>query len=467
MDNVEQLFQKWQSLQPLKPEDQKRLDDKFRLEFNYNSNHLEGNTLTYGQTKLLLLFDETSGNAALKDYQEMKAHNVGLEMIRQYAADRERTLTEGFIRELNRTILVQNYRKDARTPDGQPTRMEVKVGEYKSRPNSVVTVTGEKFDYASVEETPAFMSDLVQWYNDAVEKGSLSSVELAALFHYRYIRIHPFEDGNGRIARLLVNYILARQGYPMIVIKSKDKANYLRVLHQCDVKVGLTPSDGATAPLEKIRPFVDYLRTQLIRALQTGIRAAQGESIEEEDDFEKKVALFKRKLSTEKIQIQKSSSIVQGLVENVFWHLIDIVEAKWADIKALFDGYSVGWELTYQGKKEDEELGYYPLVFSKTEFPSIILLKRNLAKENIDYFKLRSITLEFHFRYFRNDGDNTFDVENEVSMKFGLHSYEIRTDEWKNILKKEYEEEIQEAELVMIANRIGERVLKAVESKLS
>ena len=56
------------------------------------------------------------------------------------------------------------------------------------------------------------MSDLVDWYNEEEQKGILTPFELATLFHYRYIRIHPFEDGNGRIARLMVNYILARHG---------------------------------------------------------------------------------------------------------------------------------------------------------------------------------------------------------------------------------------------------------------
>ena len=128
ISNIKQLYSKWKSLQTLKPEDLKRWNDKFKLEFNYNSNHLEGNTLTYGQTKLLLMFGETSGNASLKDYEEMKAHNVGLEMIKQEAQDKERPLTESFIRELNRTILVQDYWKNAKTPDGQDIRMQIKVG---------------------------------------------------------------------------------------------------------------------------------------------------------------------------------------------------------------------------------------------------------------------------------------------------------------------------------------------------
>jgi len=63
MSNIDNLYAEWQSLQPLKEEDQSRLNQKFMLEFNYNSNHIEGNTLTYGQTELLLLFGKVAENA--------------------------------------------------------------------------------------------------------------------------------------------------------------------------------------------------------------------------------------------------------------------------------------------------------------------------------------------------------------------------------------------------------------------
>src|ERR1035437_2701001 len=210
LDRISQLYTEWKSLQPLKPEDQRRLDEKFRLEFNYNSNHIEGNTLTYGQTKLLLIFGTTEGVDELREYEEMKAHDVALKMIIEEAQDKERPLTENFIRTLNETILVRPFWKDAQTPDGQSTRMEVKVGEYKSRPNHVRTATDDIFHYASVEETPVMMKDLVNWYNAEIIKAELTPLEIASLLHYRYIRIHPFEDGNGRVARLLVNYVLFR-----------------------------------------------------------------------------------------------------------------------------------------------------------------------------------------------------------------------------------------------------------------
>ena len=81
MNRVNELYSEWQALKPLKPEDKNRLDRKFMLEFNYNSNHIEGNTLTYGQTEILLLFGKVVDEANMKDLEEMKAHNVCLKMI--------------------------------------------------------------------------------------------------------------------------------------------------------------------------------------------------------------------------------------------------------------------------------------------------------------------------------------------------------------------------------------------------
>ena len=122
----------------------------------------------------------------------------------------------------------------------------------------------------------------------------ISPIELASLFHYRYIRIHPFEDGNGRVSRLMVNYILHRHGYPMIVVKSDDKTNYLTALNRCDIATGKIPSEGALASLEQITPFVDYMSSCLERALTISIKAAKGESIEEEDDFAKQLKIIER-----------------------------------------------------------------------------------------------------------------------------------------------------------------------------
>lgn len=141
MNRVNELYSEWQALQPLKPEDKNRLDRKFMLEFNYNSNHIEGNTLTYGQTEILLLFGKVVDEANMKDLEEMKAHNVCLKMIQTEAADKEHPLTETFIRQLHHTLLREDYTMYRQSPDGATTSYVIHAGVYKTRPNSVITVT--------------------------------------------------------------------------------------------------------------------------------------------------------------------------------------------------------------------------------------------------------------------------------------------------------------------------------------
>ena len=268
---LQAALEAWQQLQPLTEDDRNRLSRRFTVDFNYNSNHIEGNTLTYGQTEILLLFGKVIGEANFRDCEEMKASNVGLQMMLMESGEKQQPLSQHFIRTLHRTLLREDYTVWRNLPGGMQTSYTVHAGQYKTRPNSVITRYGDRFDYASPEETPALMTDLVDWYNQAEQEGKLSPVELAALFHYRYIRIHPFEDGNGRIARLMVNFILARHGYPMIVVRSRNKSEYLEALHSADLVVGSEPSKGAHASLQEISPFMKYFRGLVAREVYTDV----------------------------------------------------------------------------------------------------------------------------------------------------------------------------------------------------
>lgn len=288
------------SLLPFKPEDEKRLRRKLRLEFNYNSNHLEGNTLTYGQTQLLLLYDKSSGDASVSDIEEMKAHDFALTQVEAMAKESERPLTETFIKELNQTILVRPFWKDAVTYDGQPARKEVKIGQYKTSPNSVVLKNGEIHAYATPEETPALMGDLLKWYNES--KNSLPPVQLAAEFHYRLVCIHPFDDGNGRVARLVMNYILFSHSYPPVVIKSDDKESYLTALQKADTG--------------NVQALIEYVEQQAIWSLELSIRAAKGEDVEEFGDVDKEIEIVKREKLT-KATIYKTPSVAYDLVNHI------------------------------------------------------------------------------------------------------------------------------------------------------
>lgn len=268
---LEKAMEAWRQLQPLSEDDKAKLSRRFTIDFNYNSNHIEGNTLTYGQTEILLLFGKVIGEANVKDVQDMTASNVTLRMMTEEALVKTTPLTQNFIRTLHQTLLREDYTVYRNLPGGVQTSYTIHAGQYKTRPNSVITRYGDRFEYASQEETPALMTDLVDWYNKAEQEGKLSPVELAALFHYRYIRIHPFEDGNGRIARLLVNYILTKHDYPMIVVRSRLKSDYLEALHAADQIVGSVPSKGAHATLTAIRPFLQYFKSLVAREVYTDV----------------------------------------------------------------------------------------------------------------------------------------------------------------------------------------------------
>ena len=420
MDKITSLYNEWQSLQPISQDVQIRIEQKFMLEFNYNSNHIEGNTLTYGQTELLLMFDKIDGDAKMHDLEEMKAHNVCLKMMQEEAKTNDRPLTEYFIRELHRTLLREDYEVKKQLPDGNITTYTVHAGQYKTRPNSVITATGERFEYASPEETPALMTDLVDWYNVAVNDGNLSAIELAALFHYRYIRIHPFEDGNGRIARLLVNFILLRAGYPMIIVRTDDKDSYLNALNFSDTSVGFVPSDGAKAKLEDIQPFVLYMKGCLERALELRIKAAKGESIEEKDDLKKKLILlekeanvkrgnFKRKSADEVTKIANEFIIPFadkiGESMSLFTKFYDICMVEPRHITGLGEYERVSLS-TFKDTLRNNPLSYKDIYFAIYLRNPTILLESNSYQEQLVYFQFNDeeyiVTLKgkkYEYRY--------------------------------------------------------------------
>ena len=444
MQNVDKLYKEWLELQPLKSEYQSELDKKLMLEFNYNSNHIEGNTLTYGQTELLLLFDKVSENSKMKDLEEMKAHNIALKMVREEAADIERPLTEMFIRKVHQTLLREDYREYKPLPNGEVSSYVIHAGIYKTRPNSVITVTGERFEYASPEETPALMTDLVAWYNDEAEKGELHPIELATIFHYRYIRIHPFEDGNGRIARLLVNYILFRNNYPMIIVKSKDKENYLTALNLCDVLIGSTPSVGAHAEMDQLQAFLDYMKKCMEETLTLCIKAAKGESLEEEDDFKKRIAIIKKNSSKQKIE--KSSQSV-STCRKAFWTLCKYMENKLVDLKSMFDNVTVTDERPQLIQKDSSIVDIIYLKPAKKEYtqPRLFSSVQQVINSKLvpnDYFALTHDEIIFSFNHCTYAGENTFSKELSLKISYLPESCSLSSNVTEEKLELTYSDSV-------------------------
>ncbi len=273
MDNLHKAIQlkaQLDALRPLSAEQEGRVMQKFRLDWNYHSNNIEGNSLTYGETKALLFFNITAQGKPLKDHLEITGHNEAINWVMDIVKGDE-PFTENFIRQIHTLLLKEDYQIKARTADGLPTMRWIRVGQYKTAPNHVLTATGEIFYFATPEETPAKMHDLMTWYRTETENPDVDPILLATEFHYRFIRIHPFDDGNGRTARILMNFVLMKYGYPPVIIKTEDKQNYYNVLKQADAGI--------------IVPFVNYLAQNLCESLELMIKATNN-VFEEENPFE-------------------------------------------------------------------------------------------------------------------------------------------------------------------------------------
>ncbi|WP_223233387.1 Fic family protein [Chitinophaga sp. CF418] len=424
----------------MKTEYQQRLDKKFRLEFNYNSNHLEGNTLTYGETELLLIFDRTTGNHELREYEEMKGHDVAYELIRALAADHERPLNETVIKNLHSLLLVRPFWKEAVTPDGQYTRREIKVGNYKEYPNSVRLPNGEIFHYASPEETPIKMGELMTWLREEEEKNEMHPVVLAAMLHYNFVRIHPFDDGNGRLSRLLMNYVLLKHNLPPVVIKSADKKNYLRTLGEADA--------GDPGPL------VEYISQQLIWSLNLNIDAAKGQSVLENDDLQKQIDIWRKHLKNKKSETTNRDSIdINQLYANSIGQLFLLFKYQHEQFNDLF------WktqETPVINRKLFNETAYNAV----SGFPAFILEFE--ASHNKDL--IHSLSLQYSLIDFKRNGDTSFSIESLINVQFEKYEY-IVSYKGLILITKKYPEVLTKDEIEAIVKVCIQHIFEEMQEK--
>ena len=276
---IDNLQKEIESLRPLDSDTLGRIEQRFRIDWNYHSNNIEGNSYDYGETKAFLLHGITAGGKPLRDSLEIRGHNeaiLGLEELIQS----ETPLTEHTIREIHKKILGgEAYPIAAETSEKKSTRKMVVPGRYKQEPNHVRTATGETFYFTEPVAVPAEMRELVEWYREEEAKKELHPVVLASLLHYRFVRIHPFDDGNRRIARILMNLVLMKHSYPVAILRTEDKKNYYWALQQ---------ADGGD-----LDAFVSYIAKQEIASQELWIRGARGES---PDDLDKEIVAFKASL---------------------------------------------------------------------------------------------------------------------------------------------------------------------------
>ena len=198
-------------LRALAPAGTSNLEHAHDIELTYTSNAIEGNTLTAAETMLVIERGITVAGKPLRDHLEAIDHHDALHYVRELARE-VAPLTEMDLRNLHRLVMLRS----------QPTI----AGTYADQGRFAVTDAG-RLAFPSPAEVPALMGDFATWL------GSAPNTPLSAFtVHRRLVDIHPFNDGNGRTARLLMNLILIRAGYPPIAVRPEDRPGYIDALQQ-------------------------------------------------------------------------------------------------------------------------------------------------------------------------------------------------------------------------------------------
>ncbi|MDF2648147.1 MAG: filamentation induced by cAMP protein Fic [Paenibacillus sp.] len=217
---MEQLKAAVDLKRPLQPDLMKLIIQKFREEWTYHSNAIEGNTFSYQETAFFLREGLTVKGKTLREHLEIMNHAEAIDYLTDLL--KERDLTERIIKDFH-ALLFQGVKEITFAP-----------GEYKKSDNHVLTVSGEIHQYCSYLQVPQEMQAMLAWYD--VNKANVHPVEVAATIHHRVASIHPFPDGNGRVSRLCMNFVLMKNGYPPAVIRVENRFEYYRAIEAADNK---------------------------------------------------------------------------------------------------------------------------------------------------------------------------------------------------------------------------------------
>lgn len=238
------LFQKKKILDQNRPFPKvilERLHEQFVIEWTYNSNAIEGNTLTLQETALVLREGITIHGKSLREHFEATNHKAAIFELENMVRS-QKPFTEEMLLELHRIILTNISGQYA--------------GAYRKEN---VRIIGARLIPPSPLKVPLLMKDFFSWLHKNPDR--LDIIELSALAHYQFVAIHPFIDGNGRIARLLMNLLLMQKGFPPAVVLKNDRKKYYRALNK--------------ANMGNMKPFVFLMAQAIERSLGLYLEAIE------------------------------------------------------------------------------------------------------------------------------------------------------------------------------------------------
>jgi Fic family protein len=209
-DEIQERYADEQTSMPPSLREKKR--EQFAIEFTYNTDRIEGSTLTRRETADLLEKGITPSRRPVEDVKEAEEHREVFYDMLAYDDDLSLQTARDWHRRLFRE-----------------TKEDI-AGDIREHP---VGISGSTYEPPGPEELDGLLYEFFAWYQENNE--TMHPVHLAALVHLKFVTIHPFADGNGRISRLLMNHVLHRHGYPMLVIDYQERRSYYNALERSQV----------------------------------------------------------------------------------------------------------------------------------------------------------------------------------------------------------------------------------------
>ena len=210
LSQIDRKKQKLDTYKPLNKEQLANLKRVFDVDLTYNSNAIEGSTLSFSETKLILREGITIGGKKLSEHLEVINHKEALDFIESLSHLNPYDLTLKDILNIHFLVLKGISTKDA--------------GVCRVKPVGVRKSDGKIYHFTEPLKIQDELNSFMTWLKNSID---LHPVLLSSEVHYKFVSIHPFIDGNGRAARLLMNLILLQSGYPQAVIKVTNRAKYI------------------------------------------------------------------------------------------------------------------------------------------------------------------------------------------------------------------------------------------------
>ncbi|MEO8237223.1 MAG: Fic family protein [Flavobacterium sp.] len=384
-------------------EQKKKINYKFRLEWNFNSNSMEGNTLTIEETRSVMVGNVTVNDKPLKDIFEMQGHDKVITEILKIGKG-ELRLSEKRIKEIHTGIMHE-----------ENPEWKSKIGQWKEQANEIINSKGEKYLFATPEEVPDKIHALLNKTNASIDaihankKNAPHPIDIAMDFHLDYLDIHPFYDGNGRTARILTNLILISLGYNPFWINEKDRTIYYNYIS--DIQ-----GYGGSKEL-----FFEYCAGLIERSEQIVLNAVQDIDIEEEDDLHKEISLLKRQLEGESFtKSPKNIYDIFQFINSDVWQPLSIVVNQFDD---LFSESKTKHLVNHQNEKYPTK-SILPTIINpfekSTEPKEIKIFGHNLYETDI--YKIEWLHTKYGLKKAKNN--NIYEIN--FSLSFEPTKYNIK-----------------------------------------